>query len=440
MTGSIDAPPRGLGQGTLAIGRRRAVRPRVTTRESLRFLAEVGNTLAASLDYEATLQQIADLTVPRLACYCEVGLIKDGCVQRVGMAHADPEQRDALVDRITLPTNPDRGPVAQVLNSGKSLLLASSHEGSADTADADPGRLQLMEMAGATSLLLIPLIARDRRLGVLLLASTRRDRLYGSRDMILAEELARIAALAIDNARLYSEARQAIRARDDMLSVVSHDLRNPIGAMAMAASVVLDSAAAEVRDGSSGRMLRTILRASQHATMLIDDLLDLARIDNGQLAVEPQPVSLGLLITEAVELHAPLARERGIHLTCSAPASLPCVMVDRRRFQQLLGNLLANAVRFTPPDGRIEVEASPGANEVIVSVCDTGSGIPAKQLPHVFNRFWQAAQGNSQGLGLGLSIVRAIVEAHGGRAWAESEPGQGTRILFTLARADASPT
>ena len=206
----------------------------------------------------------------------------------------------------------------------------------------------------------------------------------------------------------------------------------------MAASVVLDNSTAEVRDGSSGRMLRTILRASRQAMMLIDDLLDLARLDNGQLVVSAQPLELASLIMEAVELHAPLAREREIHLTCSAPASLPPVMVDRGRFQQLLGNLLANALRFTPPGGRVEVAACSREGEVVCVVSDTGPGIAAEQLPHVFNRFWQATPGDRRGLGLGLAIVQTIVEAHGGRVWAESEPGRGTRIGFTLTRADGA--
>ena len=439
MNGSVDALTREVGTGTPANGRRRLGRARVTTRESLSFLAEVGNTLVTSLDYEATLQQVADLTVPRLACYCELGLIRDGGVKRVGMAHADPEQRDALRGRMLLPTQPDRGPLAEVLRSGESLLMPSPFEAGAGGLHADDERLDLLQLAGATSLLLIPLTARGRVLGVLLLASTRTDRLYGPQDLVLAEELARIAALAIDNARLYSEARQAIRARDDMLSVVSHDLRNPIGAITMAASVVLDNRGAEPRDESGERMLRTILRASRQAAMLIDDLLDLARIDSGRLVVAPQPLALGQLILEAVELHLPLARERDIHLTYTAPGPLPAVMVDHGRFHQLLGNLLANALRFTPPGGRIEVTVAPAADEVVCYVSDTGPGIPAEQLPHVFNRFWQATHGDRGGLGLGLAIVQTIVEAHGGRVWAESEPGRGTRVGFTLLRADGAP-
>jgi signal transduction histidine kinase len=430
MTELADTPPLGLGTGTLAVERRRYVRPRVSTRESLRFLTEVGNTLAASLDYEVTLQKVAELTVPRLACYCELDLVEDGSVRRVGLAHGDPDEQKALSRRLLFPAQADQGPLAVVLGTGESLLVTSIGEIRPGPIRQD--REELLRSAGATSLLLIPLIARGRVLGALLLASTRTDRFYGPQDLVLAEELARIAAFAIDNARLYSEANEAIRSRDEILRVVSHDLRNPIGVMAMAASLMLDGSAAEPRDGSSGRMLRTILRASRQATKLIDDLLDLSRIESGRLAVDPKPEALEPLIMEAVELQGPLARERGIHLGWISDGPLPVVMVDRERFLQLVGNLLANAIKFTPPSGQIEIAAAISGDEVRCSVADTGPGIPPDQLPHVFDRFFQANRGDRRGLGLGLTIVQGIAAAHGGRVWVESELGNGARFVFTL--------
>lgn len=432
MTGFSDASSPGLRRGLLGIDRRRFGRPRVKTRESLRFLTEVGNTLAASLDYQVTLQKVAELTVPRLACYCEVDLIEEGRVRRVGLAHGDPEQQAVLSREPLLPPRADQGPLAEVLGTGESMLVTSVNGMPRGSGTHHGERLELLRSAGATSLLLIPLIARGRSLGVLLLASTRTDRSYGPQDLALANELARIAALAIDNARLYSEAKQAIRARDDMLRVVSHDLRNPIGAMAMAASLVLDDSAAEVREGASGRMLRTIVRASKQATKLIDDLLDVSRIDSGRLAVHLQPEALAPLILEAVELHCPVARQQGIHLSWVTQEPLPAVRVDRERFLQLLGNLLANAIKFTPPAGRIEVAAAVSGSEVHCSVTDTGPGIQPDQLPHVFDRFWQATRGDRGGLGLGLAIVQGIAEAHRGRVWVESNPGRGARFVFAV--------
>lgn len=432
MNGSIDVPFTGPCRGTKAVKQRSPGRPRVKTRESLRFLAEVGNTLAASLDYQATLQKVAELTVPRLACYCEVDLIEDGRVRRVGLAHADPAQREALSRRNVFAEQPGRGPLGEVLCTGEPMLLPASGSVPPRAAIEDQERIELLRRTGATSLLLIPLIARGRALGVLLLASTRTDRCYGPRDLVLADELAGIAALAIDNARLYSEANQAIRARDEMLRVVSHDLRNPIGAMATAASLVLDDSDAHSLDTSSGRMLRTIVRASKQATRLIDDLLDLSRIDTGRLAIDPKPEPLTALILEAVELHLPAARQRAIELDWIVHQPLPAVMADRERILQLMGNLLGNAIKFTPAGGRVGVEATTSGAEVRVTVVDTGPGIPAEYLPRVFDRFWQARRGDRGGLGLGLAIVQGIAEAHGGRVWVESTSSAGARFGFTL--------
>lgn len=439
MSGSIGVPFTDPCTGTQAIGQRSLRRSRVTTRESLRFLTEVGNTLAASLDYQATLQKVAELTVPRLACYCEVDLIEDGIARRVGLAHADPAQREALSGRNVFAERPGRGPLAEVLCSGEPMLLPSSGNVPNRAGGEDQERLELLRLTGATSLLLIPLIARGRALGVMLLASTRTDRWYGPRDLVLADELARIAALAIDNARLYSEANQAIRARDEMLRVVSHDLRNPIGAMATAAALVLDDSDAHSPDTSSGRMLRTIVRASKQATRLIDDLLDLSRIETGRLTIDPRPEPLTELILEAVELHVPAARQRGIELDWIFHEPLPAVMADRERILQLMGNLLGNAIKFTPAGGRVGVEASTSGAEVRVTVMDTGPGIPPEHLPRVFDRFWQASRRDRGGLGLGLAIVKGIAEAHGGRVWVESTSTSGTRFVFTLPIARSSP-
>jgi signal transduction histidine kinase len=437
MTGLASTPPTDRSSGNVATDRRRYTRPRVRTRESLRFLTEVGNALAASLDYQVTLQKVAELTVPRLACYCELDLIENGRVQRMGLAHGDHSQRDVLSRRLLFPAQAGAtGPLAEVLGSGEPLLLTSKSDGRTGTTARDQERLDLLRLAGATSLILIPLVARGRPLGVLLLASTRTDRVYGSQDLVLADELARIAALAIDNARLYSEANQAIRAREDMLRVVSHDLRNPIGAMASAASFVLEDSASELHDGYSQRMLRTIVRASKQATRMIDDLLDVSRIDSGRLTVEPKPEPLAPLLMEAVELHGPVAHQRGIQLGWVSNGPPPIVMADRERLLQLLGNLLANAIRFTPPAGRIEIAAAVCGAEARCSVADTGPGIPPDQLPHVFDRFWQAARTDRAGIGLGLAIVQGIAEAHGGRVWVESELGKGTRFVFTLPLAE----
>jgi signal transduction histidine kinase len=409
------------------------LRPRVSTRESLRFLTEAGSALAASLDYAVTLQRVAELTVPRIACYCELVMIEDGRVRRVGQAHVDPRRGEELAHIELFPVDPDSpGPLAEVLRTGEALLVSPWAPGSSEPASPYREHLELLRLLEATSFLLIPLVARERPLGALLLASTRTDRFYGPQDLALARELARIAGMAIDNARLYSDAHEAIRARDEILRVVSHDLRNPIGAITSAASFVLEEGPEEVREGTSGRMLNVIHNASRQAMRMIDDLLDVSRIETGPLTVSPVPEPVAPIFEEALEIQRPLARNRGISLDWNPAEPLPRVMVERERILQLLGNLLGNAIKFTPEGGRIEVGASANAQEVLGWVADSGPGIPPDQVPHVFDRFWQASRTDRRGIGLGLAIVQGIAEAHGGRVWVESQPGRGARILFTL--------
>jgi signal transduction histidine kinase len=406
---------------------------RVSTRESLRFLTRAGQTLAASLDYEDTLHRVAQLAVPRVACYCAVDVLEDGRMRRVGMAHVDPGRLDTLRRTAEFPLDLSPGSfLAESFKSGQPRLVSPITEAELRTVARSEEHLALLRELAPTSWILIPLIARDRALGALVLASTRTDRYYGRQDLALATELGRIAALAIDNARLYWQAGEAIRARDEVLRVVSHDLRNPIGAMSMAASFLLEDGPPELREGTHGRMLKTIRSASEQATRMIDDLLDVSRIEVGHFAIEPAPEPIADLLMEAVELHRPLAQSRGIRLEWRVTSGLPPVMVDRGRVLQMMGNLLGNAIKFTPDGGCVEVGAESEGMEVRGWVADSGPGIPADHLPHLFDRFWQARRTDRRGLGLGLAIVRGIVEAHGGRVRAVSDLGTGSRFEFTL--------
>jgi signal transduction histidine kinase len=165
---------------------------------------------------------------------------------------------------------------------------------------------------------------------------------------------------------------------------------------------------------------------------MIDDLLDISRIEAGRLAIDPAPEPVGPIVREAIETHRASAEEHGIELGFRLDDPLPPVIADRDRVLQVLGNLLANAVKFTPAGGRVEVGASREGEEVRWWVEDSGPGIPPEHLPHLFDRFWQARRSHRRGLGLGLAIVKGLVEAHGGRVWVESEPGRGSRFQFTL--------
>jgi signal transduction histidine kinase len=241
-----------------------------------------------------------------------------------------------------------------------------------------------------------------------------------------------MCSVALENARLYKAAQDATRARDDLVAIVSHDLRNPIHTINMAASFMLETAPAEDRRTTSRRQLDVIKRSANRANRLISDLLDVARIQAGGLAVEPVPGDAASLVQEAFETASPLAAGKKVTLEREVPENLPTICSDRDRILQVFGNLLGNAIKFTPEGGQITIRAESEPLAVKFAVRDTGPGIPPEHLPHVFDRYWQAKSTAKLGTGLGLSIAKGIVEAHGGRIWVESEPGQGAAFLFTL--------
>ena len=248
-------------------------------------------------------------------------------------------------------------------------------------------------------------------------------------DLAVAEELAGRAALAVENCRLYVESRQATRTRDEVLRIVAHDLRNPLNTIGLSAGLVREI----LPHGMAGerRQLDIIERSVGRANRLIQDLLDVARMEAGRLTVNQAPVETGLLIREAVELHRNLAAEKSVRLDTDVRPDLPPVSADRERVLQVFANLIGNAIKFTPDGGRVTVRAEGVDGRVRFSVTDTGPGIPEQQLRRLFDPFWQARAG-VEGAGLGLPIARGIVEAHGGRMDVMSEVGVGSTFSFTL--------
>jgi signal transduction histidine kinase len=280
-----------------------------------------------------------------------------------------------------------------------------------------------------------PLVGRNgRTLGVIQLWEKKEGRFNESDEAVLTQ-LAQMCSVALENARLYKAAQDATRARDDLVAIVSHDLRNPVHTINMAAAFLLEIAPPVDRRVTSRRQLEVIQRAAQRANRLISDLLDVAKIQAGGLAVELAPVEVPSLVQEALESATPMATAK--HLTLDRTVeNVPPVAADRDRVLQVLGNLLGNAIKFTPAGGQVTVRAEHDGVEAKFSVCDTGPGIPPEHVPHVFDRYWQAKSTAKLGTGLGLSIAKGIVEAHAGRIWVESEPGRGASFIFTLPYAE----
>jgi signal transduction histidine kinase len=229
--------------------------------------------------------------------------------------------------------------------------------------------------------------------------------------------------------RLYGEAKEVIDAREEVLRIVAHDLRNPLNTVAMTTQLLLDVASTEQQRISR---LTVIQRAGQRMNRLINDLLSVSMIEAGRLAIDPRPASVAAILADAMEMLRPIAADKPVQLDVSAASDLPDVHADSVRILQVLSNLIGNAIKFTPKGGRITVAASRDGSKVRFDVADTGPGIAPEQLANIFGRFWQANRGDTRGIGLGLSIAKGIVEAHGEELRVASTVGVGSVFSFTL--------
>jgi PAS domain S-box-containing protein len=405
-----------------------------------RFLARAGALLATSLDVETTLASIAALVVEDMADCCVIYQVEaPNLIRRASMA-TDDASFTSVLDRLRgRRLHPDSlHPVVSVLETGEAELLTdlASRVDSLDT-ESD---LMLFAALPVRSAMIVPLKTRGRTTGAIGFYSAATRPAYDAEDLKIAVELATRAALALDNAHLYREATDAIRARDDVLSVVSHDLGNPISAIRIGVSLLLRSRSAENPPGEGWEYLAGIKQSVEQMERLIRDLLEVKRIEAGHLSLVWETLTAASLFEDTVDLMSALAVGKGITLTTRTQATTPAFRADRERILQVLSNLVGNAVKFTQSGGAVEICAEASGSDVIVSVRDNGPGIEPQHVDQIFDRFWQAHRNQREGIGLGLAIVRSIVEAHGGRVWAESQPGAGTTISFALkAVPDASP-
>jgi PAS domain S-box-containing protein len=401
------------------------------------FLAEVTRELAGSLDYEATLHRIARLSVPTLATCCLIYVQReDGLVHQVASAHADPRKEELLTRLQGAAIDPDAPhAVAAAMRSRESLLLSDDEEAIGEILALTEEQNRVLKELEVHSAAVVPLRARGEVLGAIAFFTCGPGWLpFLDGDLQLAERIAQSAALAVDNARLFREARQATQAREEVLSVVAHDLRSPLGAISVSAELLM-SFSLEPRE--QAYHLEIIQRATSRMSRLIQDLVDVAKIESGRLSIERYLQEVEPLIDETVDLFRTRALAKKIELRAEMPNGMLQIDADRYRILQVLSNLVENAIRFTPAGGEVRVRAEEAEGAMRISVEDTGQGIAEADLPRIFDRYWQGSEMAAKGAGLGLAIVRGIVEAHGGRIWAESERERGSVFTFTIPNGDA---
>lgn len=398
------------------------------------FLAEASVALGASLDEEAVLRTAATLPLSHVAHLAVVELHRaDGAVRRVAAPLHGEAGRALQAYVASAPREVGETARAGVLRTvmrQRSPLLLPKVSPAWLAASTTPDERRLVETLGVTSLLVVPLVARDEVVGVLWLLRAG-GATYDEVDLALAGELGLRMGPALDNAALYRVAQDATHARDRVLGVVSHDLRQPLAAVAMCARVLRDAPPAD--EGQRREMLGTVHDAADLMQRMIQDLLDIASIEGGRLAVERAAVIPGALAERAVALAEAEAATRGVTLQLRVRDAIPPAQLDGERILQVLGNLLANAIKYTERGGTVSVDVGRHEGALQFVVTDTGAGIPRDDLPHIFDLYWHARRtARRRGSGYGLAIVRGIVEAHGGTVFAESELGKGSRFVVRL--------
>ncbi len=398
--------------------------------ERRRLLAEVGTAMAASLDYPDTLARVARLVVAHMADGCVLDVVEGEGAPRRLVAHRDPDWEARARARLPAPahTAGEAGGVGRVLCTGQPELYP---ELTPETAL--DGEAEALRELGCRSLLIVPLTAHGRTLGAITCVRTGPGANFRPADLALAEEMAGRAALALDNARLYDEARAAVRRRDEFLAMLAHELRNPLAPM-LTAAAALHLAGPD--DPHLRRATEVIERQGRHLARMLDDLLEISRLTCGKIALRKAPLDLMNVLEDAVQTARPLTDRRGQRLEVRPPPEPLRVEGDATRLGQVVGNLLNNAAKFTPPGGHIRLSAEREGGEAVIRVADDGEGIAPDLLPRVFDLFAQGRHTPDRanaGLGIGLTLVKSLVEMHGGEVRASSPgPGKGSEFVVRL--------
>lgn len=401
----------------------------------LQLLADASAVLGSSLDVLTTIRQAARLTVPRLADVCTVDVLEGGQLRRVALAHADPAREQELRS-VTAQYEPGwerEHPVGEVVRTGRRMVAMTVPDELVARIENGEPHLALARASGISSYLLFPLKARGTILGVISFMYAGSARQYSAADVPLGEEVARRVAHAIDNAQLYGQAQEAVRARDEFLSIASHELRTPVAGISAASQLLRRRRdRGQLDEGRLEQVLATVERSASHLARLTEDLLDVSRLQQGLLPLRLQEVNVAELLRVVAteqQVSRPVPAIE-LDITCAS-----CVVdADPDRLEQVIANLLDNAAKYSPGGEPVHVTLERTDDGVRLQVCDSGIGLPAEAIQRIFEPFGRAANAQRQnipGLGLGLYIGRRIARQHGGDLWAHSE-GEGHGTVFTL--------
>lgn len=398
-----------------------------------RLLADAGETVGASLDTDATLRELARLVVPRLADWCAVDVVTaDGSVERLIVVHRDRERVEASAERrrrYPPVREAPRGPW-HVIRTGEADWAARVDTELLRAFARDAEHLRILEEIGLLSYVCVPIAARGAPIGALTLAYAESGRHYQAADVAIVTDLARRAAVAVENARLYERLRDEDRRKDAFLATLAHELRNPLAPVRTGLGVLRVTPPG----AASEKVRATMDRQIAHMARLIDDLLDVSRVTQDKITLQREPLAVRAVVESALEVSGPVLDAAGISVTVDVSGE-PVVDGDRTRLAQVLSNVLNNAAKYTPRGGAVTVKVTSEDGDAVVRVRDTGIGIPREMLTRVFDMFVQVERSThgEGGLGIGLTLARRLVELHGGRVTIESEGrGRGSEVVLRL--------
>lgn len=383
--------------------------------------------LSASLELEPTLQTVVDASRHLLEADITVILLRRDDTSGLHLAASSGLEKEDLWEELPL----DQELLERILHAPTPYVLE-------DPADEPASIQRLLQMGAIASLAVVALVLDDQTMGILV--AGRRTRVtFAEDDLIFLKALAQEAALAIRNARLYERERQQVERLQTLealqasfVSVVSHELRTPLTCIKTSVDMIEDT---ENRDipGVRQELLQTITHHTGRLEALVEDLLDATRLEAGQLSLSLQPTDLRRLVKKTVEAFAPLLGNRKQVIELESPKAIEVISVDRHRIEQVLTNLLSNAHKFAPKEGRIRVGLTAVEDHLDLTVSDDGPGIPLDEQQRIFDKFYVVTGSRSAaGVGLGLYIARELVELHGGRIWVESTPGEGSTFYVTI--------
>jgi signal transduction histidine kinase len=404
----------------------------------MRFLDQASSILASSLDYETTVAAAAQLAVPRFADWCSVDVLVEGEIKQLAASHIDTpglQHMSEVRASHNLDPNAPTG-LAQVIRTGETQFVPEVTDAYLTAQARSPAHLEAIRELNIRSVMLVPMIARGHIIGALSMVRTADAQPFDEHSLALARDLARRAAVAIDNAELYHAAVAANESKANFLATMSHELRTPLTAIIGYDELLADGIAGEVNEAQKKQLAR-IKASARQLLSLIEEILLHARLDSGRESPRVGDVRVKTIVDEAIMVVMPSVQAQRLALAAEEIDQTLALRTDGVRLRQMLVNLIANAVKFTE-QGSVTVRAFARDDSVVFEVQDTGIGIAPENLEHIFEPFWQVEQQKSRkagGSGLGLSTTRRLARLLGGEITVESQPRVGSTFRIVLPRA-----